>query len=212
GKANTALEAGESAVGALKASDADKEKAVSALYDAFRSSGAQDANIPAAKVADALGKVADEIGTENIPAAVRTRLNEFGLLGGKQTKALTVNEADKLNRLINNNNPGQGPGALALGRIKSALNEALLDVEPSGQQGVEALKTARAAAAQRFKEQGASKGIAAAVDDVAPDRFVDKFVVKAPTRELAAKAELLKTDAGRQAFNDVRGHLLDDLL
>jgi hypothetical protein len=152
GKAATAYEAGESAMNALKAGDKAKEEAVGKLYDAFRASGAQDANIPAAKVADALGKVADEIGTENIPAAVLNRLKEFGLAGAKQTKALTVNEADKLNRLINNNNPGNGPASLALGRIKSALNAALLEVEPSGQQGVEALKTARAAAAQRFAE------------------------------------------------------------
>src|SRR5581483_9512301 len=61
-----------------------------------------------------------------------------------------------------------------------------------------------AAAAQRFKEQGASKGIAAAVDDVAPDRFVDKFVVKAPTRELAAtKAELLKKSTGATSIDDL---------
>jgi hypothetical protein len=174
GKAATAYEAGESAVNALKAGDKAKEEAVGKLYDAFRASGAQDANIPAAKVADALGKVADEIGTENIPAAVLNRLKEFGLAGAKQTKALTVNEADKLNRLINNNNPGNGPASLALGRIKSALNSALLEVEPSGQQGVEALKTARAAAAQRFAEADASKGISAALDDVHPDQFVQR--------------------------------------
>jgi hypothetical protein len=59
------------------------------------------------------------------------RLKEFGLMGSKQTKLLTVNEADKLNRLINNNNPGNGPASLALGRIKGAVNEALLEVEPA---------------------------------------------------------------------------------
>src|SRR5581483_10821155 len=213
GQASTALAAGESAVGALKSGDQAKERAVDELYKAFRATGAQDARVPAARIADELGKVADEIGSENIPAAVQSRLKEFGLLGAKQTKLLTVNEADKLNRLLNNNNPGNGPGALAVGRLKSALNQALLDVEPSGQQGVEALKTARAAAAQRFAEQDASKGISAAVDDVAPDRFVQKFILGAPARELAAtKSELMKTPAGQQALKDVKGHVIDSLL
>lgn len=213
GKAGTALEAGESAIGALKAGDAAKEKAVDDLYKAWRASGVQDTNVPATKLADTLGKVSDEIGTENIPAAVLNRLKEFGLVGGNQTKVLTVNEADKLNRLINNNNPGNGPASLALGRIKSALNEAMLEIEPAAQSGVEALKAARAAAAQRFREQEASKGITAAVDDIAPDRFVRKYILNAEARDLAAtKAELLKTAEGRQAFNDIRGHLFDDLL
>lgn len=213
GKPGTALDAGESAVGALKAQDQAKEKAVSGLYDAFRNSGAQDAAVPATKIADALGKVTDEIGIENVPPAVMNRLKEFGLMGSKQTKLLTVNEADKLNRLINNNNPGNGPASLALGRIKGAMNEALLEVEPAGQQGVEALKTARAAAAQRFTEQDASKGISAAIDDVAPDRFVQKFIIGAPAREMKATlAELGKSPQGQQAVSDVKGHALDSLL
>lgn len=213
GKSGTALEAGESAIGALKGQDAEKEKAVGALYDAFRASGAQDSNVPGTKIADMMGKVADEIGVENIPPAVLNRLKEFGFAGAKQTKVLTVNEADKLNRLINNNNPGNGPASTALGRIKSAVNEALLEVEPSGQQGVEALKTARAAAAQRFAEQKAGKGITAAIDDVSPDRFVQKFVVGADARDLRAMlGELRKSPEGGQAVADVKGHILDTLL
>lgn len=214
GKTNTALETGESAINALKAGDAEKEKAVGNLYDAFRASGAQDTAVPAAKIADTLGKVADEIGHENIPPAVLNRLKEFGLMGSKQTKLLTVGEADKLNRLINNNNPGAGtPGAKALAPIKAALNEALLDVEPAGAQGVEALKTARAAAAQRFAEQDAGKGITAALDDVAPDKFVQKFIVGADARDVAAmKSELLKSPAGTQALKDTKGHIMDSLL
>jgi hypothetical protein len=53
GKPGTALDAGESAIGALKAQDQAKEKAVGELYDAFRNSGAQDAAVPAKRIADA---------------------------------------------------------------------------------------------------------------------------------------------------------------
>lgn len=210
GKASTALEAGESAVGAIRAQDKAKEAAVGKLYDVFRATGAQDAAVPDTKIADALGRVSDEIGTENIPSAVLGRLKEFGLMGGERTKLLTVNEADKLNRLINNNNPGKGPAALALQRLKGALNESLLEVPGDGSK---ALLEARQAAAQRFAEQRAGSGISAAIDDVAPDRFVKKFVLDAPVRDLRGTlSELKKSPAGEQAIKDIKGHVLDTLL
>lgn len=213
GKASDAYGAGESAIGAVKALDKEKDAAVGKLYDAFRSSGSQDAAVPAQKVADALGKVADEIGKENIPPAVAARLKEFGMMGEKQTKLLTVNEADKLNRLLNNNNPGNGPGALAVGRLKAALNQALLDVEPSGKQGVEALTTARAAAAKRFAEQDAASGVSAAIKDVAPDRFVKKYILDADARDVRGLwEELGKSAQGKQAQADVKGHIVDGML
>jgi ArsR family metal-binding transcriptional regulator len=209
-KTVTTYEAGESAITAIKAQDAAKEKVVGNLYDAFRATGAQDAAVPDVKIADAMGRVADEIGVENIPGAVLSRLKEFGFVGGERTKLLTVNEADKLNRLINNNNPGHGPQSLALGRLKQSLNEALLDVPGDGSQ---ALMTARAAAAQRFAEQKAGKGITAAIDDVSPDKFVKRFVLDADVRDVRAmKAELLKSAGGQQAVADIKGNILGDLM
>lgn len=210
GTAATPYEAGEAAIGAIRGQDAAREAVVNDLYKAFRASGVQDTAVPPQRIADALGKVADEIGTENIPAAVLSRLKDFGLMGEKQTKLLTVNEADKLNRLINNNNPGNGPASLALRRLKSALDDALMEV-PDG--GVEALKTARAAAAERFAAQRSGAGVTAAIDDVAPDKFVQRFIVGGDVRDLKAlKAELLKSPDGQQAMKDVKGTILDSLL
>ncbi len=211
GKAGTAYEAGESAVNAIKAQDAAKEAVVDKLYNAYRSAGGADVAVPDTKLAATLGRVADEVGTENIPPAVMARLKEFGLLDGTRTKLLTVNEADKLNRLINNNNPGFGTASKALAPLKQALNESLLDVPAEG--ATQALMTARAAAAQRFKEQGAAKGIGAALDDVAPDRFVKKFILDADVRDLRGTlAELRKSPDGAQAIADIKGHLFDSLL
>lgn len=210
GKAATKIEAGESAIKAIKTADKAKEEAVGKLYDAFRSSGVQDVAVPDTRIADELGRVADEIGVENIPAAVLNRLKEFGFVGGKRAKLLTVNEADKLNRLINNNNPGQGPASLALQRIKNAVNQAVLDVPGDGSQ---ALMTARKAAAQRFAEADASKGISAALDDISPDVFMDRFIRNVPIKDFRATvAELGKTDMGKQALKDIKGTILGDLL
>lgn len=210
GTADTAYAAGESAIKAVRGQDAARKAAVDGLYDAFRASGAENSTVQPQKIADALGKVADEIGTENIPPAVLARLKSFGMLGEGQTKLLTVGEADKLNRLLNNNNPGNGPASLAIRRLKTALDEALMEV-PDG--GIEALKTARAAAAERFAAQRSGAGVTAAIDDVSPDKFVQKFVIGADVRDLRAlKAELLKSADGQQAMKDVKGQVLDSLL
>lgn len=212
GKAGTTLEAGESAIGALRKADAARESVVDDLYKAYRSLGQQNEAIPATKIADTLGRVADEIGVENIPAPVLNRLKEFGLLGGQQTKLLTINEADKLNRLINNNNPGKGTvPARALAPIKEALNEALLDIPDNT--GSKALMTARKAAADMFAAQRVSSGVGAAIDDVAPDRFVKKFILDAPTRDMRATLKALKeAPGGAQALSDIKGTVLDSLL
>lgn len=212
GRAATALEAGESAVNAIRAQDAAKKQVVDQLYDAYRGMGAQDTPVPDTRIAETLGRVLDEFGAENIPPAVLNRLKAFGFMDGQRTKLLTINEADKLNRLINNNNPGRGtPGARVLHEIKQALDESLLDIPEQG--ATEALKTARGAAAQRFAEQRAGKGITAAIDDVAPDRFVKRFVLDADVRDVRAMmGELKKSPQGQQAIKDVKGHLFDSLL
>jgi hypothetical protein len=102
-------------VNALKASDKAKERRSASSTTPSARAARRTRACRRRRSPTQLGKVADEIGTENIPAAVQSRLKEFGLLGAKQTKLLTVNEADKLNRLLNNNNPGNGPGSLAMG-------------------------------------------------------------------------------------------------
>lgn len=210
GNAATPYEAGESAIGAIRSQDAARKAVVDDLYDAFRASGAENSTVQPQRIADALGKVADEIGTENIPPAVLSRLKSFGMAGGSQTKLLTVGEADKLNRLLNNNNPGNGPASLAIRRLKTALDDALMEV-PDG--GIEALKTARAAAAERFAAQRSGAGVTAAIDDVAPDKFVQRFILGGDARDLKAlKGELLKSPDGQQAMKDVKGTILDSLL
>jgi len=212
GQAATAQEAGESAIGVLQGARNEREQVVSGLYDAYKATGGQNTAIPATKIADALGRVADEIGVENIPPAVLSRLKQFGLLEGKQTKLLTINEADKLNRLINNNNPGRGtPGARALQPIKESLNEALLDIPETG--ASEALLKARRSAADMFAQDRVSKGVSAAIEDVAPDKFVKRFILDAPDRDVRATlAQIKKSPDGEKAISDIKGHLFDSFL
>jgi hypothetical protein len=209
GKASTALEAGESAINAIKVQDKGKERAVTELYDAFRDSGLKDAAVPETRLTASLTNIIEEVGIENVPPAVQSRLKEFGFLGGERTRYLTVGEADKFNRLINANNPGHGPQSKVLGMLKGSLNESLIETPGGGK----LLTKAREAAAQRFAEQRAGKGITAAIDDVSPDRFVKKFVLDADARDVRALvSELGKSAQGKQAISDIKGNILGDLL
>jgi hypothetical protein len=209
GKASTALEAGESAINAIKVQDKAKENAVGELYSAFRDSGLKDELVPETKLTETLTRIIDEVGLDNVPPSVQSRLKDFGFLGGNRTRQLTVQEADTFNRLLNANNPGHGAASKTIGMIKGALNESLIETPGGG----EKLLRAREAAAQRFAEQRAGKGIAAAVEDVAPDRFVKKFVLDADVRDVRAMvAELNKSPLGKQAIADVKGNILGDLL
>lgn len=208
-KATTSTEAGESAVNAVRVADNAKEKAVGELYGAYRDSGQGKLTVPETRLTEKLTGILEEIGQENIPPAVQTRLKEFGFLGGQRARYLTVDEADKFNRLLNANNPGHGASSKVIGQLKGALNESLLETPGGG----EMLTKAREAAAQRFAEQRASSGITAAVDDVAPDKFVQRFVLGADARDLrGTMAELKKTNLGQQAIKDIKGTVLDTLL
>jgi hypothetical protein len=209
--AKTDYAASQAAIKSLRDADAKSAKVVDDLYEAYRATGKADKiDIPDVKIADALGRVVDEFGPENIPPAVLNRLKQYGLLDGTRTKALTIQEADKLNRLINNNNPGDGPSSRALGIIKQSINEALLDVPDDGTS--QALLTARKAAAARFAEQRSGKAVTAAMDNAAPDKFFDRYVINGDVREvLALKASLSKA-GGNDEWNGLRSRAAQWLL
>lgn len=209
GKASTAVEAGESAVGAIKGHDKEAKHAVDELYRAYRESGQGALEVPEAKLTAKLTEILENVGEDNIPSAVKRRLQEFGFLGGQRTRYLTVEQADNFNRLLNANNPGHGPASKVVNDLRGALNESLIDVPGAG----ELLTKAREAAASRFAAQKAAKGVSAAIDDVAPDRFVKKFILDADVRDVRGiMAELKKSPTGEQAVKDIKGHVLDTLL
>lgn len=209
GKASSSIEAGESAINALQVADKAKKLAVDDLYTAYRESGQGTVPVSQARLVAAVTDVLEDIGQDNIPPAVQQRLQAFGFLGGKGTRQLTVEQADKFNKLLNSNNPGHGPASKAIARIKAGLNESLIDSPGGG----EMLTRAREAAAQRFADARASQGVSSAIKDVSPDQFMQRFIKGADIKDLRATvAELKKTDLGKQALKDIKGTVLDDLL
>jgi hypothetical protein len=132
-----------------------------------------------------------------------SRLQEFGFLGGKRTKLLTVTEADKLGRMIGNNNPGFGVESLVATRLKRSVDSAILEIPEINVSN--ALTKARDAAKTRFAEQEAGLGVERAIADVAPDRFFQQNILGGNTRDIIAmRDQLNKTADGTQAWDSIR--------
>lgn len=209
-RTQTPLQASAATIKAIQSKDAAAEKIVGELYTKFRDLGKGDLPIQDTRIAEVAGKIADEIGIENVPPAVLNRLKTFGFFEGQRTKLLTVNEADKLNRLINNNNPGHGPQALVSKQLKRAVNEALLEI--SDNDIPQALIAARNAHAARMRAQEAGLGVSRAIADVAPDKFFEQNILGGNVRDIVAmKKQLLSTTDGTRAFNALREQVVSFL-
>ena len=211
GVAPNEYQAGNLVADAVKSTEATKDQAVSNLYKAYRASGGADTAVPDKAIADRLGTVADEIGTENIPSPVLGRLKEFGFLGGTRTKLLTVNEADKLNRLINNNNPGFGPQSKALGELKRALDEALINTPDAGAEASQALITARKAAAASFKQKDIPAVRAIIDGKVRPEDIYAKYVRRGGIDDLTQLKDYLGGAGKGGAWDELRSQALEDV-
>lgn len=197
GQSQSDYQAGLSATNAVQQKMADSGKVVDDLYSAWRQSGAGGTEVKAAPIADTLGRVADEFGTENIPAAVQARMRDFGLLGGKQTKLLTIDEAEKLRKLIGNNDPGSGPASKVSQILKSSVDNAVMDTQTPE---LPQLQAARRAAFERFSMRDSAPAVTAAADaDNAPDRFFKRYILNGDVRDLQGLKSTLNTTATGQS-------------
>jgi hypothetical protein len=200
GRSATPLEAGASAIEAVQSNDAARNRVVNELYKAYRETGMKGAPVAEDRLTAALTDVIENRGVETLPPAVVTRLKEFAFLGGNRTRYLTIDEADKFNRLLNANNPGFGPASGSIAQLKTALERSLHEV-PIGKDASQALLTARNAAAEMFSAREAGAGVSRAIADVAPDKFMQLNVLGGSVRDLQA----LRSELGdSQAWNNLR--------
>lgn len=201
--------AGQAAQTALRTEDAASRAAVKAAYDAAKAKVGYEAEVPLQPIAQRLGNVIDEVGAENIPAAVMSRLKEFGLMEGKQTKLFTLREAEKLRKLIGNNMPGtRSPADAALAPLKGAIDEAVNSLAgTAGADAAAALTAARSAAASRFEKIESIPALADALKNksVRPEDFVETYVIRGGVDEVKNLMGALPTGARR----DVRAAVVD---
>lgn len=183
-----AYEAGEQAINALRNRDQMLSGEVRNLYNTFRNAEGIDREMVGAQVAQAAGEVLDTFGRENVPGAVVRKLNEYGFLDvTNKTKSFNLLEADKLLKVINANyDPMQKAQAAALDTLRRGIKETI-DAEGVAASG--AYKPAVEAARRRFAELEANPAMRAALNNEAPDKFFQRYILNAPAREVAAIAQ-----------------------
>jgi hypothetical protein len=192
-KVKDAYSAGESVAGALRASDEAQRKGVTRLYEQARATAGMKEPVPQGPLGTKLQEVLDDFGAENIPAAVQSRLRQFGFMGDKPQKPFTFAEAEKLRRLIGNNDPGYTNRSMstALGHLRDALDDSVAEIAKRGNvAGAETAKLfteARAAARGRFEKIDSLKALKDMLRDKAipAEDFVDKYVLRAGTDDIA---------------------------
>lgn len=214
------FQAGEKAIEAVQKKFAETGDEVSALYRAARETVGAQADVPIAPLQSRAMQALNEF-DDVIPAPIKSRLQDLGIdrMGPVQPKrAFTVEEAESLDKLINKRwDASNKPMTAALSELKGALRDSLDKVgSDTGTAAAQAFRAAKGQAAARFDEFG-QKIARAATDDVAPDRFVRKFVTGGDVRDIRGLVKTLTTGTpeqiarGEQALNSIRAATLTEI-
>lgn len=185
--------AGQSLVQSLNDKNDEMVAGVRASYKAFKDSTGRDLEVPLTGLAQDYSKTLRDFG-DTIPASVRGQFEELGLLTGKQTKLLSIDDAENLIKVINKNyNPANKPLSTALDELRGHVQNSILEVTDSGA-GMEAAtlaKMARGAAKDRFDAIRDTPALKAAINGAEPDNFVQKYVIGGKVREINELAKLV---------------------
>jgi hypothetical protein len=203
-KAQEAYQAGNVLMGELGAQEAAASKRVSELYQAARQSAGKDLEIPLGGLANDYMTVLDEFG-DKVPSGVRNQFKKFGLEGEKQTKLFTVEEADKLGKVINANVSNDPATNAALGRLRNAVKDSVMNIAEDGGVFAPAVKAAK----ERFKMLEDIPAMGAVQKGKAiPDNFVQKYVIKSDTDSVKRLADTLRDTP---AFDQAKAQMAEDL-
>lgn len=206
--ASEAQTAGQKLAQALRNYDEKLSTGVRSAYQQARTSVGKDAEVPMQGLAQDFAEVLDTFG-DKVPSGVRQNFAKYGLgtdgSGTTQRKLFTVEEADKLLKVINANQSNDPATNSALSALRGAVKKAV--VQDAGADDVFA--PARAAAAQRFKMQEAIPALEASANGtVNPDTFVQNFILgkSAQTSQVKQMAQVLKAESP-EAFAEAKSQI-----
>jgi hypothetical protein len=192
---------------ALREYDERLAKEVTAKYQAARKSSGKDAEVPMQGLAQDFANVLDTFG-DKVPSGVLNNFKKYGIAPGgdmTQRKLFTVEEADKLLKVINANKSNDTATNNALSELRNAVKRSVVS-----DAGVEDVFTpARQAAASRFKLQEAVPALEDAASGAAkPDTFVQNFIVSknAQSGQVKEMARLLR-EQSPEAYNEARAQI-----
>jgi hypothetical protein len=207
---------GEQGMGALNVANQTADGNVRAAYRAFEQATGRKMELPLQGLAQDYAEALRRYG-DNIPQAVRSAFEGLGLMGGTQRRVMSLEDAeDVIKNVINRNDPGpiNKPVHGALGELRASIERAITSgadnaASGSGAEAAMLAKEARSTAAGVFQARRDVPALMAALQDKAPDRFLQQFILNAPTREVEGMVGYLKQDPA--AFGQARAQLLTHL-
>lgn len=198
---------GSALVNALRDYDVKMSSDVSAKYKAAREAAGKDAEVPMQGIAQDFANVLDTFG-DKVPSGVINNFKKYGIAEGgdmTQRKLFTVEEADKLLKVINANQSNDPATNSALSQLRNSVKSAV--TTDAGVDDV--FKPARKAAAERFSLQEAVPALERAANGTAnPDTFVQDFIVSkgAQSGQVKEMARLLR-EGSPEAFNEAKAQI-----
>ena len=205
--ADTEQSAGQILANALKEYDEKLAGGVRTAYQTARTSAGKDAEVPMQGLAQDFAQALDDFG-DKIPSGVLNNFRKYGIAPGgdmTQRKLFTVEEADKLLKVINANQSNDPATNAALSRLRESVKKSV--TADAGAEDV--FSAARKAAGARFALQDAVPALdAAASGRVNPDKFVNNYVISksAQTKQVQEMARILK-DGNPEAFDEVKAQI-----
>jgi hypothetical protein len=200
-------QAGPTLINALRNYDAKLGEGVKSAYTTARNSVGKDAEVPMQGLAQDFAEVMDNFG-DKIPSGVINQFRKYGVIEGgdmTQRKIFTVEEADKLLKVINANQSNDKATNAALSALRGAVKKSV--TEDAGANDV--FSGARKLAAEKFRIQDAVPALEAAASGAAnPDTFVTNFIVSktAQTDQVKQLAKILR-ETDPQAFSEARSQV-----
>lgn len=205
-----AQQAGKQLANVLSSSDDIARANVTDLYKAARQSSGLDMEVPLQGFAQDVSKTIKFYGANRIPSPVKSKIAEFGIFKGKQTKLMTMNDAEELIQIINKNYDKKNIAESgALDDIRNAIKKAIVEADTAGGP----FDAARKAAKARFDLQDEIPALKAAVENgVEPlqDNFVSKYIIGGKTADVKNLANFYK-NSNPQAFEQAKAQMAAEL-
>lgn len=215
GQADDALTAGAKLTTSLKAIDTPRKEAVTAAYNAVKDSQGRTAKLDTKWFSERANSALDkEMLGSSLPGPTRNMLNDVS--AGKTP--LNVNTMMQIDKRLSNQiseafRKGEREAGTAIRVVRDALNETPI-LSGQGEATKALYKEAQSLAAKRFAAIRSNPMMQAALDEKAPDKFVQSYIIgtgeKASARNVKALADEL-LDSDPQGFQVVRQQIMSFL-
>ena len=179
------IENADTIIGSYKALDAERKADISAKYKALKDAAGGDFPINGKAFADnAFSALAKELKSDFVPAPIEKQLHKFAA-GEKMTyeqfEAMRTNLAAEMRKAERS---GDGNAKAAASIVRQSLEDLPLTGDAAALKPL--ADEARNAAKSRFDMLKKDPAYDAAVNDIAPDKFINKYVINGNKRDIEA--------------------------